>query len=282
MESKIMQEIIIDKEFEHILPKLDDQTYAWLEENILEYGCREPLVLWNGILIDGHNRYNILQKHSLPIHTITMEFNSREDVLIWIISTQVSRRNLNPLQLSFYRGLHYHADKKIQGTYSRDVQEIKKSQNETFYPSTATKLAEKYNVSRSTITRDAMIANAICAIGEVSPDVKMDILSGKTHITRRQLQELANGKDEDVSNIVDKIISGTFEGGKQGSSSSNGHNTDGATGSGNLRPWEIQFGKMTDEFRKVLRSHANADDMDSVRSAIRQYIGMLEELYESV
>jgi len=277
-----MQEIIIDKEFERILPKLDEQTYAWLEENILEYGCREPLVLWNGILIDGHNRYNILQKHSLPINTISMEFNSREDALIWIISTQVSRRNLTPLQLSFYRGLHYHADKKIQGTNNQYIQESESVQNEHFQGRTAGRLAEQYNVSYMTIRRDSQLANAINAIGEVSPDVKMDILSGKTHITRCQLQELSNGKEEEVSDIVDKIVSGTFEGGKQGSSSSNGHDTDGTTDSGKLRPWEVQFGQMTDEFRKVLRNHANADDMDSVRLAIKQYIRMLEELYESV
>ena len=281
-----MQQIIIDKEFERILPKLDEQTYVWLEENILEYGCREPLVLWNGILIDGHNRYSILQKHDLPINTIDMEFDSRDEVLIWIISTQISRRNLNPLQLSFYRGLHYHADKKIQGTYSRDVHEIKKAQNEPFQSSTAVKIADQYNVSRNTIKRDAQVANAINAIGEVSPDIKIDILSGKTHITKRQLQELSNGNEEDVSDTVDKIINGTFEGGKQGSGVGNGSSNNGGsnntTDSGKLRPWEIQFGKMTDEFRQVLRTHANADDMDSVRSTIRQYIVMLEELYESV
>ncbi|MCL2427347.1 MAG: helix-turn-helix domain-containing protein, partial [Oscillospiraceae bacterium] len=75
-------------------------------------------------------------------------------------------------------------------------------------PHTARRLAEQYNVSRSTITRDAVIAKAISAIGEVSPDVKMDILSGKTHITRKQLHELTNGTDNDVSNIVDKIVDG--------------------------------------------------------------------------
>ena len=51
-----MAEIIIDEEFNSLLPALDEQTYAMLEENLLENGCMNPLVLWNGILIDGHNR----------------------------------------------------------------------------------------------------------------------------------------------------------------------------------------------------------------------------------
>jgi len=280
----MLQEIIIDEEFERILPRLDEQTYAWLEENILEYGCREPLVLWNGILIDGHNRYSILQKHNLPVKIINMEFDSREEVLIWIISTQVSRRNLNPLQLSYYRGLHYHADKKVQGTNNQHAQKSEKPHSETFQPNTARRLADHYNVSRNTISRDAQLANAINAIGEVSSDVKVDILSGKTNITRRQLRELASGNDKDISKVVDRIIAGTLEGfaGRASNDGNSDASNDRDTGSNELRSWEIQFGKMTDEFRIVLRKHAEADDTESVRSALRQYIGMLEELYGSI
>ena len=54
-----MQEIIIDEEFKSLLPALDPRTYLELEENLLQNGCRDAIVLWNGILIDGHNRYAI-------------------------------------------------------------------------------------------------------------------------------------------------------------------------------------------------------------------------------
>jgi len=288
-----MQKIIIDEEFERILPKLDEQTYAWLEENILEYGCREPLILWSDTLIDGHNRYSILKKHGLPINTISMEFDSRDEVLIWIISTQVSRRNLNPLQLSYYRGLHYHADKRVVTNMTgrnQYVENTPKSEDEAQnvpHPkssSTANRLAEKYGVSHMTIKRDAQIASAINTIGETSPDVKIDILSGKTQISRRQLQELSSGKEEAVAHVVERIREGTLERRRPstGAGSTHGGNANGSTDSAELRPWEIQFGKMTDELRQMLRNYAKADDTDSVRSALRQYIGMLEDLYQSI
>lgn len=47
-----------------------------------------------------------------PIPTVTKDFSSKDEVLIWIITTQVARRNLSPRLLSYYRGLHYRADKK--------------------------------------------------------------------------------------------------------------------------------------------------------------------------
>jgi len=292
-----MNNIIIDEEFKRILPALDEQTYAWLEENILEYCCREPLVLWNDILIDGHNRYAILTKHDLPVNTVSMEFNSRDDVLIWIISTQVSRRNLNPLQLSFYRGLHYNADKRVQGTNNQFVQKSESGQNDHQQNkrTTADKLAENYNVSPKTIRRDAQVANALSLIGETSPDIKMDILSGKTRISRKQLQELSGGTNEDVDEIVSRISDGSFRQKGDYSNSSelksnfsgtnempSGKSATDTIDLDDMQPWEKHFAIMTDEFRQLLRSHAKINDKTSAKSTLRQYITMLEELYWNI
>ena len=155
-----MQDIIIDLEFKDLLPSLDKETYASLEANIIASGCRDPLILWNGVLIDGHNRYAICTEHGIPFSTVEKEFASREDALIWIITNQVSRRNMNPSQLSYYRGLHYRTDKKIQGTNNQYKRESESTQNGDFKKRTVAKLAEKYNVSKNTIGRDTKASEA--------------------------------------------------------------------------------------------------------------------------
>jgi len=284
-------DIIIDEKFARIFPVLNERTSAELEESILEFGCILPIVLWDGILIDGHNRFQILKKHGLPFNTINLEFASRDLVEIWIIENQITRRNLTSMQLSYYRGMHYHLEKRVQGSGSRasvefidEVAESKKSQNETFTGSTAKRLAEQYSVSRATITRDALVANAISAIGDISPDVKMEVLSGKTRITRKQLKELATGTKKDVSAIVAQIEEGTFEGGQARALSVAGREGDAesALNEADMKPWERQFISMTDEFRQLMRNHAKSDDTAAVRSALRQYIDMLEGLYGSI
>ena len=78
-------EIIIDEEFKRILPVLSAKEVASIEKSFLKYGCIEPLKLWNGILLDGHNRLGILTKHELPVKTVSIELDSREEALIWII-----------------------------------------------------------------------------------------------------------------------------------------------------------------------------------------------------
>jgi len=263
-------EIIIDEEFKRILPPLDVQTYARLEEEILEYGCLLPLILWNGILVDGHHRHSILVKHNIPLSAISMDFDSRDEVLIWIVSTQIARRNLNPMQLSFYRGLHYNMDKKIQGG-----QVDHPDQSDTLPGKTAVRLAEQYNVSAKTIRRDAQVANAIIEIGELSPDIKMNILYGKTYISRQQLQDLSIGSPKNVATVVEQINEGTFEGRRR--------NTSPDTQDLSSMPlWEQEFVKMTDTFRQSIKAQEKPDDTGAVKTALRDYISMLEDLYHNI
>jgi len=202
--------IIIDEEFMRLLPPLDELDYCSLEDNILIYGCMNPLVLWNDILIDGHNRYSIVTKHDLPFNTISLEFNSRDEVIAWMIKTQIERRNLTPMQLTYYRGLHYNIEKKIHGG-DRHSENFSSAQNEHLKGKTANKLSEQYRVSSVTIRRDAQIADVLVAIGKESQEAKNDILSGKTRISRKQLREIAGETDENVSRTASQIAAGTFE-----------------------------------------------------------------------
>jgi hypothetical protein len=74
---------------------LTEEEYNNLEQSIVTEGCRDALVLWNGYLIDGHNRYEICTKHGIEFKTIEKPFESRNDVRIWILQNQLSRRNLS-------------------------------------------------------------------------------------------------------------------------------------------------------------------------------------------
>ena len=90
--------MIIDNEFEQLIPPLTDYELKNLEDSIIAEGCRDPLVVWGDILIDGHNRYKICSKHDIKFNTIQISFNSRDEALLWIMRNQLSRRNLNDLQ----------------------------------------------------------------------------------------------------------------------------------------------------------------------------------------
>lgn len=57
-------ELKIDPEFESKIPPLTDDEYQLLEENIIADGViLNPLIIWNGVIVDGHNRFHIAKKY---------------------------------------------------------------------------------------------------------------------------------------------------------------------------------------------------------------------------
>ena len=90
----------VKEEFKNLIPALSAEEYAQLEANILEEGIREPIITWNGFIIDGHNRFSIAQRFDLEYKTTSKHFTSEESVKEWMILNQFGRRNLSNYQRS--------------------------------------------------------------------------------------------------------------------------------------------------------------------------------------
>jgi len=86
--------LIIDPEFKALIPPLTPEERSGLEEMIKAEGCRDALITWHGIIIDGHNRYEICTRNDIEYRIDERFFPGRDDVKIWIIKNQFSRRNL--------------------------------------------------------------------------------------------------------------------------------------------------------------------------------------------
>ena len=106
----------IDPEFQNQIPPLTDDEYKQLEENILKEGkLLSPLIVWGNTLVDGHNRYAILQKHpEICFSTMPLRFANREEALAWICKNQLGRRNLSPEQKRYLLGKQYESEKKAE------------------------------------------------------------------------------------------------------------------------------------------------------------------------
>lgn len=92
-----MEELVIDPEFKSLIPPLQSDEYDNLEASIKIEGCRDAIIKWGQVIVDGHNRFEICQKHKLPFSTRTHGFENREQAKHWIITNQLSRRNLQPI-----------------------------------------------------------------------------------------------------------------------------------------------------------------------------------------
>ena len=95
----IASHIVVNPELKAYIDPLSADEYAALERSILAEGCRDALVLWGEVLVDGHNRYGICQKHGLPFQTVqNTRFQSMQDVHLWMIEQHLGRRSVSDFQ----------------------------------------------------------------------------------------------------------------------------------------------------------------------------------------
>ena len=91
--------IVVNEELKAYIDPLTPDEYGALERSILAEGCRDALVLWGELLVDGHNRYAICQQHGLPFQTVQSKlFQTMEDVHLWMIDQHLGRRSVSDFQ----------------------------------------------------------------------------------------------------------------------------------------------------------------------------------------
>lgn len=92
-------DIVVNEELKAYIDPMTPEEYEALERSILAEGCRDALVLWGNILVDGHHRYSVCRKHDLPFQTMQhAQFRSMDDVHLWMIDQHLGRRSVSPFQ----------------------------------------------------------------------------------------------------------------------------------------------------------------------------------------
>jgi N6-adenosine-specific RNA methylase IME4 len=195
------------KELESLIPPLSNEEFKQLERNILEEGIREPLITWNGILIDGHNRYRIAQEHDMNYETLEKEFENINRVKEWMIHNQFGRRNLSNYQRSVLalqlEDVFREKAKENQGNRN----DIKQISAESKPIETRQEIAKIANVSHDTIAKvkkieatatpevKARLNIGTMSINEAYKEIKKEekIIERKQDI-KKQLQDIESGK----------------------------------------------------------------------------------------
>lgn len=204
--------LTIDPEFEGKIPPLREEELKQLEENILADGVViNPLIIWDGVLVDGHNRYRILQKHpEIQFTTYEKEFPDRYAAIAWICKNQLGRRNLTPQQFKYLIGLQYEAEKCSSNYNGNRFTSLDKSrcvQNEhTYKPErTAERIARENNLSGSYVRRAEHFAKGVDAAEKVAPGIKQEILTGSIKPTEKAVAAIAKAPPEERPALVQQL-----------------------------------------------------------------------------
>ncbi len=195
-------EIKINNELKNFIRPLRDEEYENLKESILAEGVRDPLIVWNGMLLDGHHRYKIAQEFNIEYKTIEVDFPDMDAAKEWIIKNQLGRRNLTEQEASYYRGKLYES-RKLKSDRDRNT-------NGQFLSlgNTAKQIGKEYGVHANTVKNDAEFSRSVDKIAnEIGEEAKEAILSGHAGVSKRDIEKLIEIKQE-VPELIEPILKG--------------------------------------------------------------------------
>lgn len=204
----------IDPEFQSQIPPLTDDEFKQLEENILKEGkLISPLIVWGNTLVDGHNRYAILQKHpEIYFSTMPLRFENREEAVAWICRNQLGRRNLSPEQKRYLLGKQYEAEKKAAKIFRGNQYTLAKKSggdhgdNHHSGKKTCDRIAEENGVSRASVLRASHYTRGIDIADNLSPGIKQKVFSGEVKFTNEEMSKLVQASVEHRSDVLAQIL----------------------------------------------------------------------------
>ena len=201
--------LAIGSEFASKIPPLREEELKQLEENILADGVIiNPLIVWNGVIVDGHNRYRILQQHpEIQFTTYEKAFSDRYEAIAWICKNQLGRRNLTPEQRKYLIGKQYEAEKQSNGGDRKSSMKKSVGQNDQLIERkhTRRRIADENNVNESFVRRAESFANGVDAAEAVEPGIKQSILSGTLKVTNQDVSAIAKASPEERPALVQQL-----------------------------------------------------------------------------
>jgi len=205
--------IVINEELKAYIDPLTPEEHEALERSILAEGCRDALVLWGDVLVDGHNRFGICSKHGLPFQTVqNPRFKSMDDVHLWMIDQHLGRRSVSDFQRGVLalRKKEIVAAKRAQAIQEAPLPDAASTDSEPGAAAASYSVPEALN-SREAIARAARLSSSQVVMIEkiqkqAAPEVVAAVKAGEISINaaaavaslpvEEQVAAASAGKDE--------------------------------------------------------------------------------------
>lgn len=248
----------IDPEFKGKIPPLTEDEFKQLEENIVSDGeVYDPIVTWNGTIVDGHNRWKIIQEHpEIPFKVKEMEFADKWAAFEWMYRKQLGRRNLTEPQKAYMIGKMYEARKNTQGG-DRRSEEFSNGQNvhlkerREIKDGTSGEIGKEFGIDGKTVRRNERFAKGLDAIANVSKEAADKILKGESKVSKSAVSELKDATKDEIKAFADAVNDGKPLKAKQ------------------PRPMSPQLKDFTKKLADTVAAMENTDKTYSLDDAIR-------------
>lgn len=203
-------ELKVEREFQEKIPPLTEAEFEQLRENILKDGeVYEPIAVWNGIIVDGNNRWKIITEHpEIPYRIKEMPFADKWEAFEWMYKKQLGRRNLTDEQKTALVGkIALSRMQRHGGDRGNQYTKVASGQNGALAKADRTRdiIAKELGIGARSVDRAVQFAKGVDALREVSPEAADKVLSGKSDLSKQDVSAIAKMPAQEVEEVAQEI-----------------------------------------------------------------------------
>ena len=171
-----------------------------LEKSLLRDGCREPIIVWDGVIIDGYKRYRICSAEAIDFSVKEMDFPSEEEAVSWVCRRRIPEHPKHSVPYRYLVGRLYNAQKRIYREVRKQPEDIRTVQLNPDWDRVSYYIAEEFDLNHATIENHGSYATWLEQIADKAWPLFKAILSGTIAATRKEIRSYA---EMDVNQLTD-------------------------------------------------------------------------------
>jgi hypothetical protein len=200
---KNLMKLNVDTMFMSLLPPTPDEDLQKLEAALMMDGCQEPIFTWNGIIVDGHKRYQLCQKHQIPYETRALNFSNRYQAISWICKDKLANNKITTETRKYLIGKQYEAEKN---NYLLEAG-IPLLQTHGCNYLVADKVGRLYHLEQNTVYKYGLYASNIDEILSKNERIGKMILSDTLKISHESVCDLSSFSPAQLRIIETSMVS---------------------------------------------------------------------------
>lgn len=183
--------LLTDRVFLSLSVPLQPEQERELEESLLLDGCREPIITWNGVIIDGHKRYHFCSAEGIEYSTEEMDFLSTEEAISWVCRKHIPKYGKKSVPYRYLVGRFYKAQKEIYREIRKQPESMRRIQLNPEWDRVSYYIAEELNLHHATIESHGAYAAAMEQIADKAWNLFEAILSETITASKNNILEYA-------------------------------------------------------------------------------------------
>lgn len=209
----------IDSEFRRLIFPYSQEEYSALEQQILCYGCCQPVVAWYGYIIRGFEQYDICMAHGIAFEIKNISFRVREEAISISCQEELRTRSLPENQYRYLIGKRYNAEIIVGAHNAAGTNQFKErtkrelSKGKKLYEGNAgltkKRFAAEYHLDPCSITRYSIYAQAIDYIASIKLETVNQILAGEMKASMEAVMACYGKVEDEVTKILTASRKGT-------------------------------------------------------------------------